>query len=190
MKVLIFGDSICAGSNVPDGGPGDAWPNLLPAMIPGLEILNRSVGGRPTSAVADFETELWDAGKLDAVVLALGGNDSRDFSGAAVENAVRNIGRMVAMCVAAKVSRVVVVGPYNMNVAHWQAGDDVTRPKRVANLVAIDAAYKVMCAQKGIEYISMYGVVPEDAMIADGVHPDSEGNEPIARHFAHAWAKH
>ena len=81
-RILVFGDSICAGSNIPDGGPADAWPNLV-ATAAGLEIANRSRGGRPTAALDEFVLA-WDeeaaACAPDVLLIALGTNDSRDLS--------------------------------------------------------------------------------------------------------------
>ncbi len=184
LRFLFFGDSICAGSNIPgDGDPSRAWPWLVPDLVQApMDVVNSSRGGRPTAALDEFREALAHAGAVDALVIALAGNDSRDFAGRCVENAVSNVRTMLALAREAEIARLIVVGPYDMNAACWNS-DDASRAQRVRNLLALDQAYRELCADEGIEFVPMYGVVPEESMTFDGVHPDACGNEPIAKRF-------
>jgi lysophospholipase L1-like esterase len=182
-RILFFGDSICAGSNVPDGGADDAWPMAWSRMDQRFAVLNRSRGGRPTASLPEFREALASAGPVDVLVLALGGNDARDLDPGMVAAAVANLGTMVDLATEAGIPRVIIVGPYNINRERLGATYPI-RHERDANLRALDAAYRVFADGRGLEYLPMYGVVPEESLVGDGVHPDRAGNLVIARHFA------
>lgn len=182
---IFFGDSICAGSNIPGGGPADAWPMLWErSQAERVQVVNRSRGGRPTDALAEFTPVIAEFGKTAAaLVLALGGNDARSLDAGMVARAVANLTTMIDLALAAGIGRVILVGPYNINREALQATYPI-RHEREANLISLDAAYRALALARGLEYVPMYGVVPEAAMTADGVHPDRAGNALIARHFA------
>ncbi|MDR3709905.1 MAG: SGNH/GDSL hydrolase family protein [Capsulimonadaceae bacterium] len=186
MRILFFGDSICAGSDIPAGTASYAWPYIVPEFVKWpLDIVNKSRGGRPTDSIDEFREALASTGTADILAIALGANDSRDFTGACAATATKNIGEMVQIARTAGYSCIVIVGPYNMNAGCWNA-NEASRAHRVRNLVALDEAYADFCRQSRLDYVSMYGVVPESSMTHDGVHPDPPGNRPIAERFAAA----
>ena len=74
--VIIFGDSITAG-----GG----WVKQIENESGGtLSLINEGKGGRPTASVKEFEAMLLRHSRADAIVIALGMNDSRDITDACV----------------------------------------------------------------------------------------------------------
>ena len=48
---FFVGDSTCAGSNLFDDDPVDAWPVFFVRMHPEHVMYNLSQGGRPTSSI-------------------------------------------------------------------------------------------------------------------------------------------
>ena len=183
--ILFFGDSICAGSDIPDGGPDDAWP-LVWSRLTGtaFTVVNRSRGGRPTDSLTEFSAAL-DAGggPFAALVLALGGNDARTLDDGMVGRAVVNLDKMVGLARAAGIPRIIVIGPCNVNKEALKATYPI-RHERDANLRALDAAYRPFAVQHGLDHLAMYNEVPEASMAGDGVHPDRAGNLVIAARFA------
>ncbi len=64
------------------------------------------------------------------------------------------------------------------------------RNERDRNLQLLDEAYKNLAFELSVEFISMYGVVPEVSMNVDGVHPDVKGNMPIKDKFVKYLSEH
>lgn len=184
-RLMVFGDSICAGSDVPDGGPEWAWPALFAAAA-GIALVNRSRGGRPTDALAEFREALASAADCagrapDALLIALGANDARDLDPAMPARAVANLAAMVALARCAGIARIVLAGPCNIA----QESLRQTRPIRVErdrNLRLLDEAYRAYAAGAGLGFVPFYGCVPERCLAADGVHPDRAGNAAIRDH--------
>jgi len=180
-RIVVFGDSICAGSNIPDGGPADAWPNLIAAAA-GLEIANRSRGGRPTAALDEFVLA-WDqeaaACAPDVLLIALGTNDSRDLSAGMADAAVVNIDAMLRHARRSWVGRAILVGPYNINPDALQQTHGI-RHERARNLILLNDAYAAYAARSGCGFLPLQGSIPPSSLLADGVHPDRAGNVAIA----------
>lgn len=185
--MLVFGDSICAGSDMPDRTPADAWPHVW-ERLPGAtwRVVNHSRGGRPTDSVAEFATALARAetdGPYAGLMLALGANDARDLTPGMVDRAVANLGTMVDLAQQAGIARITIIGPYNLNREALGATYPI-RHERDANLRALEAAYVLFTVTRGLSFIAMYGVIPEQHLTKDGVHPDAAGNVLIAEHVA------
>ena len=59
-----------------------------------------------------------------------------------------------------------------------------TRPiadQRDAKLRELGAAFSELAQKLHCEFFSLYGVVPDASLTHDGVHPDVNGNEAIAK---------
>lgn len=184
--VLVFGDSICAGSDLPDGGPADAWPVVWAAGHPAITLVNASRGGRPTSAFGEFEEALRRHGPADLLILALGTNDSRDPGSQVAATAVANLRRMAALARGLGILRIAILAPCNLDAgAIRQTGE--ARTARLANIEALERAYARLAAEDGLLFLSLLGAVPAGSMARDGVHPDRAGNLAIAARFDHWW---
>lgn len=187
-RILFFGDSICAGSNVPDGKAADAWPALFAAAHRSdCEIVNLSKGGRPTASVAEFQEALAKARACDAVVIALGANDSRDLSKDMVQKACNNIRQMFQLAREAGIPRLILVGPYNINPEKLGASYPI-RNERVHNLEQLNQAFQALATEEKVAFVEMYGRIPAQSLTKDGVHPDKAGNQPLLKAFEAFWA--
>jgi acyl-CoA thioesterase-1 len=172
--VIMFGDSITAGGS---------WVKQIEKESGAtLTLINEGKGGRPTASVKEFEAMLLRHSKADALVIALGMNDSRDITAACVPKAVANVRAMIEkarLAYGAKLS-VLLVGPTNIN----KAALGPTKPignQREAKLRELGDAFAKLATETQSDFISLFGVVPADALLKDGVHPDAAGNAAIAR---------
>jgi acyl-CoA thioesterase-1 len=181
--VVVFGDSITAGSNLPPGTPKDAlWLRVAEKENGGKFVLvNEGRGGRPTAAVGEFDAALARNPRCDLLVIALGGNDARDVSGSCVPNAVKNMGKIIARARKhyGESLPILLVGPFNINQEKLGPTYDI-REQRDANLRALAVAFEKLAADTGCSFVNMYGVLPPDSLTADGVHPNTSGNAAIA----------
>jgi acyl-CoA thioesterase-1 len=172
--VIIFGDSITSGGS---------WVKQVENESGGkLTLINEGKGGRPTASVKEFEAMLRRQPKGDALVIALGMNDSRDITDACVPKAVMNVRAMIEKARAAYGAKlpVLLVGPTNIN----KAALGPTKPigdQREAKLRELGDAFAKLTAETHSEFISLFGIVPDAALLKDGVHPDATGNAAIAK---------
>ena len=172
--VIMFGDSITAGGS---------WVKQIEKESGAtLTLINEGKGGRPTASVKEFEAMLLRHSKADALVIALGMNDSRDITAACVPKAVANVRAMIEkarLAYGAKLS-VLLVGPTNIN----KAALGPTKPignQREAKLRELGDAFAKLATETQSDFISLFGVVPAGALLKDGVHPDAAGNAAIAK---------
>jgi acyl-CoA thioesterase I len=171
--VIMFGDSITSGRG---------WVKQIEKKSSGtLSLINEGKGGRPTASVKEFEAMLLRHSKADAVVIALGMNDSRDITAACVPKAVANVRAMIEkarLAYGTKLS-VLLVGPTNIH----KAALGPTKPignQREAKLRELGDAFAKLATETQSDFISLFGVVPAGALLKDGVHPDAAGNAAIA----------
>jgi acyl-CoA thioesterase I len=182
-KVVCFGDSITAGSNMKPADRPQLWVDRVQAASQGrLEMINEGKGGRPTDSLGEFAQMLTRRPKADELVLALGGNDARNIKEDCVPKAVKNLTAMVARARAAYGAEIaiLIVGPTNIN----QEKLGPTKPigkERDGKLQELNAAFAKLAQELHCSFVSLYGVVPPETLTQDGVHPDAAGNEPIAR---------
>ena len=189
QTVMFYGDSICAGCNLPDGGPDDAWPMLFAKEFASrYNVRNESRGGRPTGVLFEFEEAISKDPAPDVLVIALGGNDARDLSNDMIANARENLDLMIDRAQGRGVKRIVIVGPYNIDKDSLGPSFPI-RNEREKNLMHLDAAFKNFAAKHNIEFIPMLGVIPPASLKADGVHPDKAGNIVIKNSFAAKFVK-
>lgn len=181
--VIVFGDSITAGSALPADQREKVWVKVVEAQSKGeLIMINEGKGGRPTASVPEFEAMLLRHPKADLLVIALGMNDSRDITEACVPKAVANVRTMMEKARKTYGDKlpVLLVGPSNIN----KAALGPTKPigdQREAKLRELGAAFEKLGTEWRAGFISLFGVIPESSLLKDGVHPDAAGNEAIAK---------
>ncbi|NBV22075.1 MAG: SGNH/GDSL hydrolase family protein [Proteobacteria bacterium] len=181
--VIVFGDSITEGGALPKDQRDRVWLKQIEALSNGtLILLNEGKGGRPTNSEKDFEAMLQRRPKADALVIALGMNDSRDITTNCVPKAVAHVRAMIGKARQAQGEKfpVLLVGPTNIN----REALGPTKPigaQREANLRELGSAFAQLATETHCEFISLFGVVPEASLLKDGVHPDAEGNAAIAK---------
>ncbi len=172
--VIVFGDSITAGGT---------WVKQVEAQSAGaLTLINEGKGGRPTNSVKEFEAMLLRHPKADTLVIALGMNDSRDITAGCVPKAVANVRAMIekARQTYGQKLPVLLIGPTNIN----KTALGPTKPigdQREAKLRELGAAFAQLATEVHGEFVSLFGVVPDTALLKDGVHPDAVGNAAIAK---------
>lgn len=182
-SVIVFGDSITAGGALPQAQRGQLWVTQVQQQSAGtLALINEGKGGRPTHSLAEFDAMLPRHAKADALVIALGMNDSRDITAECIPKAVANVRAMIEKARAAYGAKlpVLLVGPTNIN----KAALGPTKPignEREAKLRELGAAFEKLAAETRSEFVSLFGVVPDSSLLKDGVHPDGAGNDAIAK---------
>ncbi|MEI7728285.1 MAG: SGNH/GDSL hydrolase family protein [Verrucomicrobiota bacterium] len=180
--VVVFGDSITQGGALPKNDRTNAWVNVVERTSQGrLKMVNEGKGGRPTDSVKEFDAMLVCHPRADALVIALGTNDSRDTTDKCVPKAVANIQAMIARARKAWGEKlpVLLVGPPNINKSALGPTKPIAN-EREAKLRELGEAFARLAKDQRCEYGTLFGVVPESSMTKDGVHPDSAGNAAIA----------
>jgi acyl-CoA thioesterase I len=181
LKVVVFGDSITAGNMLPKDQRSQVWVNLVEQQSQGkLQMVNEGKGGRPTDSVTEFKAMLARQPHADLLVIALGMNDSRDIKEDCVPHAVSHLQAMIELARAAygKIP-ILLVGPTNIRKDALGPSRPIA-DQRAAKLRELGAAFAVLAAQTGCDFVSLYGKVPETSLTKDGVHPDIAGNQAIA----------
>jgi acyl-CoA thioesterase-1 len=180
--VIVFGDSITAGSMLAPADRGKAWPQVVENESHGtLRMINEGKGGRPTASLAEFDEMLKRQSKPDLLVIALGMNDSRDITADCVPKAVANIRAMVMRCrqTWGPETPVLIVGPTNINKGALGPTKNIGK-EREAKLRELGEAFAVLARELSCDYINLFGSVPDTSLKADGVHPNVAGNTAIA----------
>ncbi|HEY8965427.1 MAG TPA: SGNH/GDSL hydrolase family protein [Candidatus Methylacidiphilales bacterium] len=181
--VLVFGDSITAGNELPADQKDRLWTKRVEEESGGrLAVVNEGKGGRPTDSLAEFDAMLARHARPDLLVLALGMNDSRDITDACVPKAVANLRAMIGKARAAwgTALPVLLVGPTNVNPTALVATKPIAGPRQ-KKLREMNAAFGALAAETGCRFIGLFGAVPDASLLRDGVHPDGAGNEALAR---------
>ncbi len=182
-SVIVFGDSITAGGALSQAQRGQLWVTQVQQQSAGaLTLINEGKGGRPTNSLAEFDAMLTRHAKADALVIALGMNDSRDITPQCIPKALANVRAMIEKARAAYGAKlpVLLVGPTNINKAALGPTKPIAN-EREANLRELGAAFEKLAAETKSEYVSLFGIVPDSSLLKDGVHPDGAGNDAIAK---------
>lgn len=183
LVVIVFGDSITAGSALPKEQQAQVWVRQVETQSNGhLQMINEGKGGRPTDSVKELEAMLQRRPKADALVIALGTNDSRDITDQCVPKAVANVRAMVTKARGqyGENLAVLLVGPPNIR----KDALGPTKPiadQRDAKLRELGAAFEGLAKELNGGFVTLYGAIPEASLTKDGVHPDVAGNEAIAK---------
>ncbi|MFC5453682.1 SGNH/GDSL hydrolase family protein [Prosthecobacter fluviatilis] len=182
-RVILFGDSITAGGALPKEERGMLWVTQVQEQSErALILVNEGKGGRPTNSLPEFDEMLARHAKADALVIALGMNDSRDITPQCVPKAVANVRAMIGKARAVYGARlpVLLVGPSNINKAALGPTKPIAN-EREAKLRELGAAFEMLAVETKSEFVSLFGAVPDAALLKDGVHPDGAGNDAIAK---------
>jgi acyl-CoA thioesterase-1 len=180
--VIVFGDSITAGSALPAAQKDQAWVHLAEVESGGaLQMVNEGKGGRPTDSEKEFDAMLQRRAQVDLLVFALGTNDSRDITEQCVPKAVAHLRAMIAAARAhfGKDVTILLVGPPNIR----KDALGPTRPiadQRDGKLRELGSGFEKLAGEEHCAFTSLYGVVPAESLTTDGVHPDAAGNAAIA----------
>ncbi|WP_319531505.1 arylesterase [uncultured Cohaesibacter sp.] len=171
-RILVFGDSLSAGYQLPDGEgfTGQLQDALVEAGLE-VEVVNAAVSGDTTaSGLSRLD---WSTPEgIDLVLLELGANDA--LQGLPVDRAKANLASMIEKFrqKGAKVALMGMRSPPNM-------GKDY--------VTAFDAIYPDLAEQ---HEIPLYPFFLEDVAgqpslnLADGIHPTTEGISIIVKNVA------
>ncbi len=183
QRVLCFGDSITAGGALPAAEKASLWLLTVEKKSEGkLRLINEGKGGRPTASVEEFRAALKKHdGAFDILLISLGTNDSRDISEKCVPEAVKNVRRMIELAREKSPKlRVLLVGPANINKNALGPTKPIAN-EREQKLKDLGEAFKNLATDTQSKFVSLFGAVPDECLLRDGVHPDANGNDAIAK---------
>lgn len=181
--VVVFGDSLAEGGALPKDQRDQAWIRVVERESRGaLRLVNEGKGGRPAVSKYEFDDMMKRQPRADQLVLALGTNDSRDLTDKAVTNAFAHLHYMIdrARQTYGPDLPVLLVAPPNVNTNALVATKAIG-PQRAARLRELGEMMRGLAQKKDCAFVSLYGVLPDDTLTKDGVHPDPRGNAAIAR---------
>ncbi|WP_395751377.1 SGNH/GDSL hydrolase family protein [Prosthecobacter sp.] len=184
--IILFGDSITAGGALPQAERSLLWLTQIQQQSSGtLTLINEGKGGRPTHSLPEFDAMLSRHPKADALVIALGMNDSRDITPQCVPKAVANLKAMIekARTTYGPALPILLVGPSNINKAALGPTKPIAN-EREARLRELNSAFEKLAAETKSQFVSLFGTVPDSSLLKDGVHPDAAGNTAIAKVLA------
>lgn len=178
--IIAYGDSLTEGKS----GGAQAWVKIVERESGGkLKVINEGKGGRATGdGKHDFDPMTTRQPRADMVLIALGTNDSRDLKVDSVKKAASNVSHMIdraRQCYGPSV-KLLLIGPPNINKAALVATKPIAN-EREAQLKALGAAFEALAKEKQCDFVSLFGTVPEETMLKDGVHPDAAGHSAIAK---------
>ena len=161
----VVGDSIAVGY----GDAGTPWPARLAARLE-RNVANHAVAGSTSGGARAILGGVLarDAG---FILIATGANDAIHGYGADTVRA--NLAAMIEAIRAAQA--VPVVG----NVTQMIDGHAIFN----GEAVEINAAIRDLCSSEGVLFVDLNKVVSADMLQADGLHPNSDGQEAIANAF-------
>ena len=182
QTIIVYGDSLTEGGALPKDQRDQAWVKIVERDSGGaLKMINEGKGGRATGdGKHDFDKMTTRQPRADKLIIALGTNDSRDLKSGSVAKAVENVRYMMdraRQCYGPL--PILLVGPPNLNKSALGPTKPIAN-EREAQLKALGASFETLAKEKQCEYVSWFGMVPEQTMLKDGVHPDAAGNATMA----------
>jgi acyl-CoA thioesterase-1 len=165
-RCAVAGDSIAVGY----GDAGAPWPARLAASL-GRPVANYGASGARLTIQGPSQVGNAIGGKAGFIIIALGANDA--INGGDPEGVKATLGALIERVRAVKA--VPVVG----NVTRM-AGEHALYDGAVD---AINAAIGDVCGSEGVLLVNLHGAVSEEMLQSDGLHPNSDGQEAIARAF-------
>jgi acyl-CoA thioesterase-1 len=162
----VAGDSIAVGY----GDAGAPWPARLAAML-GRPVANFSAGGARMTGQGPSQVGSAIGSKAGFIIIALGANDA--INGADPEGVKAVLGALIERVRAVKA--VPVVGNVIRMTGEHALFD--------GNVDAINAAIGDVCGREGVMLVNLHGAVSEGMLQPGGLHPNSDGQEAIARAF-------
>jgi acyl-CoA thioesterase I len=185
--VLLFGDSLTAGSYFPEGAPDQHWVSILSERWgAGVRFLNEGKGGRPSDSLPDFAAALSRHPAPDLLVLWLGTNDSREMDGEVAIRTARNLEGMIRLARERYGSglSILLVAPPNIHPPAYTKFTPEFAAARQANLRAIGGAIRELSLAERCAFLDLFGVLSGESLARDGVHPDGAGNLAMAGRLA------
>jgi acyl-CoA thioesterase-1 len=164
-QCAAVGDSITVGL----GAEGAPWPARLEGKL-GRPVANYGVPGVGMNEASGLLAKAL-ATEAGYILVALGSNDVlTERSSLAVQG---NLSAMIAAIRAA--DAIPVVG----NIT------PMAGPKESynASIKDLNAGIKQVCSAEGVLLVNLNGSVSKNMLQADGIHPNSEGQEAIAKAF-------
>lgn len=177
-RIGVWGDSITWGASDHDLG---GWVNRLRLFLDGNyedapSVYNVGIGGDKVSDVLRrFDVE-YGARKPEAIILAIGINDSPHDShpdGTPLDVFEQRLNKLVSK-VQAVAERLIIVGLTNVDNKHSDAhgySDETISP--YAEVV------QKVATQKQLPFVDLWGVITKDDLMRDGLHPEEAGHEKI-----------
>jgi lysophospholipase L1-like esterase len=184
-RILCIGDSITWGAyDLEMGGWVSRLRHALDAEdVDDLEnaraVYNLGIGGDKVSdALARFDVEVEARNRygIDAIILALGTNDSphdTNPQGTPIGEFEKQFRELVAKAQTA-VSQIVVVGPANVNDDHpatYDWSNDGIRP--YAEVV------EKVARENDLPFVNLFGVIDKEYFQLDGIHPNADGHKKM-----------
>ena len=165
-RCAVAGDSIAIGY----GEAGTPWPARLAAMLD-RPVANYGVGGSRMTEQGPSMVGSAIRSKAGFIIISLGANDA--IHSGDPEDVKATLGVLIERVRAVKA--VPVVGNViQMTGEHSLFDGDVDE---------INAAIEDLCGSEGVLLVDLHGAVSEEMLQSDGLHPNSDGQEAIARAF-------
>jgi len=176
-KILCFGNSIT------DKG---SWSQIVEQKS-SYKTINAGLSGRKVAEGKQaLQTYLSKYNDLDKIIIFLGVNDlpSRDQRPGVVKVAkcVTDMNKIINLALTRFDPQDIIlaapcgVNPNQMSQINLRKGYNVVQPL----LAKMEQDYKTLAKQKGISFLSLFGIV-SDENYKDGLHPNKAGNQEIAR---------
>jgi acyl-CoA thioesterase-1 len=106
-----------------------------------------------------------------------------------VPHAVKNIREMIALARAAHPGLpILLAGPANIRKDTLGPTKPIAN-ERDQNLRDLTVAYEKLARETSCPFVSLYGIIPRASLAVDGVHPDADGNRPIAAKMLEALTR-
>ena len=178
-KVVCFGDSITHGAQV----NGHSWVWFLSREHPGTEFVNAGRNGRKTADKSELLPVLEANPGAACYLIFLGVNDLKDGTNAMVDSCVANMKWMLsAIRKSNPRAHVVILAPCDIDLATMSALNVSKKYNKHTRecLYLLERRYKQLAAQEHARFISLLHVV-SPGHYADGLHPDIDGQQEIAR---------
>lgn len=181
QTVICFGDSITQGTNPAALKQEQRWVEILQQRAgAGVKVVNEGKGGRPASALKEFREMLGRYPSIEVLIIALGTNDSRNTAADAGEQYAKNLAVMVEEARKKNATmQIVLCAPYNLRPDALKKNAELG-PVRVKNLEGFGVSAKALSEKEKTAFVNLYGVLPNESLTTDGVHPGATGHAAIA----------
>ncbi len=178
-KVVCFGDSITYGAKV----NRHSWVYLLNNSQRELHFLNEGRNGRKTSDRGELIPVIKRHRDAGLFLIFLGVNDLKDGNDSLVAACVSNMRWMIGeIRRSLPGAKVVILSPPKINLGAMSALNVGKKynEKTQTSLIHLEEEYRELALRDSVGFISLLNAVsPEN--YADGLHPDSAGQEEIAK---------
>jgi acyl-CoA thioesterase-1 len=178
-RVVCFGDSITYGAKV----DGRSWVYFLTRDHPDIDFVNAGRSGRKTSDKEELLPVLKKYPNANNYLIFLGVNDLKNGNDSMVNSCVENVQWMINEIkkVSSK-AKIVILAPIDISL---QTMDEININKKYnenteQSLYKLGKRYKQLAGEQHLEFISLLNAVSKSKYV-DGVHPNVEGQQEIAK---------